>query len=107
MGVENTKLTVTNLQGLCGNGNWDKRDEIVTAQSCIAKTQESAAMTDFSLSHVQDSYQESNKFKTINSNKINKTVKQSNNNNNNKSSNNRLQKLVKEKLKNVLQENTP
>merc|ERR1719153_162624 len=43
--VENTKLTVTNLQGLCGNGNWDKRDEIVTAQSCIAKTQESAAMT--------------------------------------------------------------
>merc|ERR1739844_568324 len=33
------------LQGLCGNSNQDKRDEIVTAQSCIAKNHESVAIS--------------------------------------------------------------
>merc|ERR1719222_204590 len=43
--IENTRLTTTQLKGLCGNSNQDKRDETVSAQGCIAKTAETAALT--------------------------------------------------------------
>merc|ERR1719263_767428 len=43
--IENTRLTSTQLKGLCGNSNQDKRDETVSAQGCIAKTAETAALT--------------------------------------------------------------
>merc|ERR1712200_343010 len=43
--VQSTKSVISKLQGLCGNSNQDKRDEIVTAQSCIAKNHESVAIS--------------------------------------------------------------
>merc|ERR1711887_508759 len=43
--VQSTKPAISKLQGLCGNSNQDKRDEIVTAQSCIAKNHESVAIS--------------------------------------------------------------
>merc|ERR1719222_460524 len=43
--IENTRLTHTELKGLCGNSNMDKRDETISAQGCIAKTTEASALT--------------------------------------------------------------
>merc|ERR1712200_203827 len=43
--VQSTKSVISKLQGLCGNSNQAKRDEIVTAQSCIAKNHESVAIS--------------------------------------------------------------
>merc|ERR1712200_404384 len=43
--VQSTKSVISKLQGLCGNSNRDKRDEIVTAQSCIAKNHEAVAIS--------------------------------------------------------------
>merc|ERR1712200_279814 len=42
--VQSTKSVISKLQGL-GNNIQDKRDEIVTAQSCIAKNHESVAIS--------------------------------------------------------------
>merc|ERR1719222_907082 len=43
--IENTRLTATQLKGLCGNSNQDKHDETISAKGCIAKTAETAALT--------------------------------------------------------------
>merc|ERR1712121_590010 len=44
--IENTRLIPqTKLQGLCGAGNGYRRTDILTAQSCVAQSQQSAALT--------------------------------------------------------------
>ena len=43
--LENTRMTHSELRGLCGNPNMDKRDETVTAQGCVAKSIYTAAIS--------------------------------------------------------------
>ena len=43
--IENTRLTHSELKGLCGNNNQDKRDETVTAQGCSIKSSQAAALS--------------------------------------------------------------
>ncbi len=43
--IENTRLTHSELKGLCGNNNQDKRDETVNAQGCFIKSYQTAALS--------------------------------------------------------------